>query len=210
MSKAFTPINLITNFDDFDGENEFRFLSNFYIGEPLLVFSDQFMTGEHAFQAMKCCDTKAGFEDYKKVKAAKTPGQSKTLGRKVKLRPDWEEVKYDAMAAIIRSKFSEHRDEGIWLLETGDALLVEGTAWHDTVWGTTHSGEMPKARGRNWLGTLLMARRAELRATLQGAPDYLTGRWNDRFAMITSQVVDPEPKPARKKKTKIADLTGPL
>ena len=60
-----------------------------------------------------------------------------------------------------------HSDEGRRLLETGTRLLVEGTWWHDRVWGVdlaarpAHSLPWHGA-GRNWLGALLMARRSEL------------------------------------------------
>lgn len=169
--------NLITNFDDFDGPNENRFLSNFYRGEPIHVFEDSWLTGEHAFQAMKSKDHKMKA----KIKAAGSPGQAKKLGRRCTLVEDWEEIKYDVMAAIIRAKFTRDRAEGAMLLGTGHALLVEGTRWHDTVWGVDANGKHGRAKGRNWLGTLLMARRAELLAQSLGAPDYCTGSHNEAW-----------------------------
>lgn len=170
--------DLITNFDDFDGPNQYRFLSNFYIGEPLHVFEWDWMTGEHAFAGMKTND----LDERRSIQQAVSPGAAKSLGRKVKLRDDWEEVKYDVMMAVVRTKFTMSRDEGFLLLATKNALLVEGTGWGDHVWGTTHHGHLPNAQGRNWLGTMLMARRAELRAFKAGAPDYSTGMFNERFA----------------------------
>lgn len=167
----------INNFDDFDGPNQYRFLSNFYEGEPLFVFGADYATGEHAFQAMKTDD----LEERDKIRRAGSPGAAKRLGRKCTLIEDWEEIKYDGMAAIVRAKFTIDREEGPLLLGTGDAQLVEGTSWGDHVWGVDRSGEWPRAKGRNWLGTLLMARRAELRALTKGAPDYGTGRFNEAF-----------------------------
>ena len=179
--------SLIINFDDFDGPNQHRFLSNFYVGvEPIRVFGRDYMTGEHAFQAMK-----ARYPDQRqRIADAETPGDAKALGRSVMLRLDWEQVKYDAMAAVIRAKFDWNRDEAAMLLGTGNALLVEGTAWGDRVWGTAGrrimEGIQPptivRSPGRNWLGTLLMARRAELRAEELYGVVHDTGRYNQHFS----------------------------
>lgn len=168
------PGHQILWFDDFGSENEFRFLSNFYVGETLHVpgwdwemWGDDyaaagpvgFATGEHAFAAMKAADAR----DFYDIVMADEPGVAKSLGRSIELREDWEAVKLDVMAAIIRAKFTHDRAEGDMLLGTGDALLVEGTLWGDDTWGVKLKDDgLP---GRNWLGTLLMARRAELRAT---------------------------------------------
>lgn len=159
------PHELILWFDDFDvvPTNDYRFLSNFYIGEPIEIMGDEFATGEHAFQAAKAKTRKA----YEMVRTADDPGHAKYLGRTIPLRDDWEAVKYDVMAAVIRAKFGWDRPEGAMLGATGDALLVEGTYWGDRVWGvdlkTFAHRHDPTWHGRNWLGTLLMARRAELR-----------------------------------------------
>lgn len=158
-----SPEFLINWFDDFGTpDNDFRFLSNFYIGEPIVYAGDEYMTGEHLFQAMKAITER----DEEKVRKAKSPGEAKKLGRRLQLRPDWEEVKYDVMAIVVRHKFARDRAEAKMLLDTGDALLMEGTFWGDQVWGIDLS--LPTWPGRNWLGTLLMARRAELRADKDG------------------------------------------
>lgn len=180
---------LVLWFDDLGtGNEEFRFLSNFYEGDPIVLpnlfwegrFSNvidgeahefkrfpieerelyevEFPTGEHAFQAMK---THKQLE-FRNIALASEPGVAKYLGRHCTLRADWEEVKLDVMAAIVRSKFTLDRTEGRLLLKTGDAYLCEGTFWGDKVWGVDLDD--PAKAGRNWLGTLLMARRAELRA----------------------------------------------
>lgn len=172
---------LVLWFDDLgSGNEEFRFLSNFYQGAPLTipgitwgalfptddpndeVGPVEFLTGEHAFAAMKFSTY---FPQFEAIVKAPDPGEAKALGRSRQhpLRPDWEIVKLDVMAAVVRSKFAHEREEGERLLATGDKMLVEGTWWQDDVWGVDLSDrDMP---GRNWLGTLLMARRAELRAT---------------------------------------------
>jgi len=163
-------------FDDLGtGNPEYRFLSNFYEGVPIEMPDGQvFATGEHAFAAYKAAHPAA----FAAIQGATSPGEAKSMGRKCTLRPDWEAVKYDVMAAVIRSKFGAGREEATLLLRTGDALLVEGTYWGDRVWGVDLKSYADRevahlAPGRNWLGTLLMARRAELRAlTVHGyCPD---------------------------------------
>lgn len=123
----------------------------------------EFPTGEHAFAAMKAWNT--DWLAFARMATAPTPGAVKAIGRSCKLREDWEVVKLDVMAATVRAKFTLDREEGQRLLETGDALLIEGTFWGDDVWGVDLKGrDATTSWGSNWLGTLLMARRAELRA----------------------------------------------
>lgn len=161
-----TPLNehpqwLVNWFDDFGTpDNHYRFLSNFYVGKPLVCDGEEYRTGEHLFQALKAITPR----DEAKVRNAPTPGEAKRIGRRIMLRPDWEAVKYDVMAMVVRLKFARDRQEAQLLEMTGNALLMEGTFWGDTVWGVDLNKDgWP---GRNWLGTLLMARRAELRADL--------------------------------------------
>jgi ribA/ribD-fused uncharacterized protein len=167
------PNNLvITWFDDFHGPNPHRFLSNFYEGEPLHDGFRAYLTGEHMFAAYKTLDR----QQHEMIAAAADAQEAKHLGRTVDLRPDWEVVKYDVMRFVLALKFALGREEATWLLETGDMLLVEGTYWGDTVWGVDlnkdrHSPEHLRP-GRNWLGSLLMARRAELRAEVAGVPAF--------------------------------------
>jgi ribA/ribD-fused uncharacterized protein len=155
-------------FDDFNGPNPDHFLSNFYVGDPLIFPGTGFVyrTGEHMFQAFKANTA----EDHTLIAKADTPGKAKQIGRQVQLREEWELIKYDVMRAVLAVKFQPDRAEGQHLLGTGDAMLVEGTYWGDTVWGIDLRA--PSMPGRNWLGTLLMARRAELRYVDLGGSDF--------------------------------------
>lgn len=169
MTRGDNPATLNTEhqivwFDDFAGPNRHRFLSNFYVGEPLYVRElgdESYATGEHLFAALKASNV----HDHARVRDAATPGEAKRLGRGVQLRDNWEQMKYDAMRLVLRVKFAVNRPEAELLLQTGDALLVEGTHWNDRVWGVDMRRDSTVVGlGRNWLGTLLMSRRAELRA----------------------------------------------
>jgi ribA/ribD-fused uncharacterized protein len=181
---------VISYFDDFEGDNEWRFLSNFYVGAPLAYRSRTYASGEHMFQAFKAVNA----ADHDMINAGKTPGEAKANGRHyLRLRPDWERVKFDVMRVVLRTKFAPGREEYALLAATGDALLIEGTNWGDRVWGVDlkagrkhweevdarHPGGTPRdwdpgepwvqSPGRNWLGVLLMARRAEIVAEMRGA-----------------------------------------
>jgi ribA/ribD-fused uncharacterized protein len=177
-----TP-EIIAWFDDFDGDHPYVALSNFYQGDPIWIpfLKESFATGEHAFAAMKTDNQ----DDFLRIQLASTPGAAKMLGRSVRLRKNWEEVKYDAMMAVIRCKFTTARPEGDILLSTGDALLIEGTYWDDEVWGValrSDDADPTFSPGRNWLGTMLMARRAELKAEKLFRASTTTAVFNAQFA----------------------------
>lgn len=127
-------------------------LSNFHVSETV-IDGKTYQTLEHWFQCMKTVDVTAR-ED---IRLAATPGQAKRLGRKCALRGDWEAVKISVMRKGLLHKFDIGTSFGSYLLQTGDAFLIEGNTWGDRFWGQVN-GE-----GQNWLGHLLMARRAELR-----------------------------------------------
>ncbi len=116
---------------------------------------------EKAFQAAKTFDPGAR----RAVRSASTPGQAKRLGRKVALRPDWEQAKLSIMEHLLRQKF-QHAALQDLLLRSGGALIVEGNDWHDTFWGVcTGCLRGCQGAGANQLGRLLMALRDELCST---------------------------------------------
>lgn len=132
--------------------DEFFFLSNFF---PATVDYEgiTYPTSEHAYQAAKTLDV----SERKRIAALKSPSQAKTEGRKLKLRDDWERVKFDVMEQVVRIKFATNDDLKRKLLDTSDRHLEEGNDWGDKLWGTVN-GE-----GENRLGKILMKVRAELR-----------------------------------------------
>ena len=151
-------------FDDFEGENRYRFLSNFYVGEPIEFTGVKFATGEHMFAALKAQNRL----DFDRIAVARNPASAKAIGRKIGLRSDWEAVKYDVMRVVLATKFAHGRIEALLLASTGGKMLVEGTDWNDRVWGVNRTNGL----GRNWLGILLMARRAELVAEGSGCEPF--------------------------------------
>lgn len=136
----------ITYFDDFLGPNPNAFLSNFY-RQSVVYQGVRYKTSEHAFAAAK-----AHFqEDHDAIAACKTPGDAKSLGRSIRLRPDWEQVKVRVMTEICLEKFAPGTKLRRKLCETSGRKLVEGNNWGDRFWGVVNG------KGQNYLGRILMA-----------------------------------------------------
>ena len=135
--------------DSFEGK--YYFLSNFYhvdVKYDGIVYNNT----EAAFQAQKVLD------DSEKLSFSNlSPRKAKKLGREVKLREDWRDVKDNYMYEICKAKFTQHEDLARKLLETGDEELVEGNRWNDTYWGVCNG------KGENRLGKILMRVRDELK-----------------------------------------------
>lgn len=131
----------------------YRWLSNFWYSpiEDGLVYP----TLEHAYQAAKTNSVL----DKITIQEADSPSIAKQLGKKVKKRADWEQVKLVIMKALLHKKFlcPQLRAK---LLSTGEAYLEEANTWGDTFWGTCGG------LGQNKLGELLMEVRGEIRAEI--------------------------------------------
>lgn len=141
--------------DSFSGQ--YKYLSNF-AGSPFIWGGKEWRTVEHAFQAAKCL-TDAESE---MICGCFTPAEAKRLGRSIRLRPDWEEIKESVMLDLVRLKFRQNRELAEKLLLTGTAKLVEGNRWHDNTWGKCTCGRCAGKKGENLLGKALMKVRAEL------------------------------------------------
>jgi len=125
------------------------YLSNFY-EVPVKYEGLTYRNAESAFQASKCAnkEERNWFID--------TPGHiAKAKGRKVKMRPDWNEVRLSVMWDILQAKFAQNYGLLTMLIETGNQEIVEGNTWNDKFWGVCN-GE-----GMNHLGIMLMAIREE-------------------------------------------------
>lgn len=105
---------------------------------------------EHFFQAWKATTP----EDHDYVRTGSGPQDAKDRGRKIKLRSDWEEIKYNIMVFGLRAKFMmpEYKRR---LLETGNREIREDSP-SDFIWGYRNNGQ-------NLLGKALMQVRAEIK-----------------------------------------------
>jgi hypothetical protein len=140
----------------FRGKN--FYLSNFF-ERPVTIDGITYQSNESAFQAMKVLD-----ENKRREFATMSASESKKWGRRVSLRPDWEDVKYDEMYRIVKAKFSQNADLKAKLLATGNEELVEDTtSWHDNIWGDCTCPKCANIVGQNHLGKTLMRVRDELR-----------------------------------------------
>jgi len=133
--------------------DKYRWMSNFH---NCLVCHDTlpFPSSEHAYMFAKLDQTKMSDieikSEYDKV-FNMTAREVKKWGRSVDLRPDWESIKYDVMAAVVFDKFSRNLDLREKLLATGDKYLEEKNWWRDIWWGVDIN-----LGGQNNLGKILM------------------------------------------------------
>lgn len=143
MSKAIT---------EFKGQ--YSFLSNFYSCKFVwdgIVWPHS----EAAYQAAKTLDreTREAFADLQ------NPVAAKRAGKRIALRSDWDEVKFEIMYDIVYEKFRQNPHLLTKLWQTKDAVLEEGNHWGDRIWGISPAGS---GKGQNWLGRILMAVREDL------------------------------------------------
>jgi ribA/ribD-fused uncharacterized protein len=135
--------------------NQFRgkyfFLSNFY-ESPVTWDNITYKNNESAFQSAKVLNVET-----RKQFSNLNPSEAKKKGRHVKLRSDWEEVKFDIMYEICLAKFTQNVNLKKLLLDTGNKYLEEGNTWGDKIWGTINGV------GENNLGKILMRVREELK-----------------------------------------------
>lgn len=139
--------------EEFKGD--YKFLCNFYEGNPFEYKGMWFTNSEAAFHSQKCLKRSKEFEGLR-------PKQSKQLGRKVPLRPDWNTVRLQIMYEVCYAKFTQDEDLRKKLLATGDEYLQEGT-WWDSYWGRIWDNEKKAWVGENNLGKTLMKLREDLR-----------------------------------------------
>lgn len=137
---------------------DYFFLSNFY-NVYLEYEGIIYCSTEAAFQAAKSLDIS------EKMRIARmSPSDAKRAGRKIQLRPDWEEIKDKVMYDVCYEKFTNndalHLKER--LLETGKEELIEGNTWHDNYWGNCTCEKCKNIAGQNKLGKILMEIRKEL------------------------------------------------
>jgi hypothetical protein len=154
--------------------------SNFF-ERPIRYAGFTFSTSEHLFQWFKATNDK----DREYIRRSPSAKIAKRRGRKIKCRGDWENGKngdspYKIIAMIITvyTKFTQHEDLRKILVDTKDAILIEGNWWGDDYWGKILVGN--EWEGENWLGKILMAARkifAENKLFDYGAAAKLAADW---------------------------------
>lgn len=180
--------------DSFDGDH--HFLSNFHV-RPFEWRGHTAPSSEHHFMATKSLDS----ADRDSIYAASTPGMAKRLGRKVALRPDWDIIRLEVMRSVLGAKFADPTLRAA-LLDTGDALLIEGNTWHDQFWGDCSCPAHRGIPGGNHLGRTLMA----VRSLQRNDP---SDRW-PRVAVTGHRPQDFTPDQAHWVQATLADLVGRL
>jgi N-glycosidase YbiA len=127
--------------------------SNFAI-YPIKLKGKIWPSTEHYFQAQKF----AGTSQETAIQNAVSPTKAAEMGRnrKIRIRPNWDNVKDNVMHEATRAKFTQHADLKAMLIATGDAKIVEHTE-NDAYWGDGGDG-----KGLNKLGKILMRVREEL------------------------------------------------
>lgn len=117
---------------------QYSFLSNFYV-------TKDGKSVEHYYQAAKATNIK----DYIQIINSHTPADAKKLGRTIKVRDDWDQIKLIVMEQLLIKKFSD-QILAEKLIATLDYELVEENNWGDTYWGVCNG------IGYNNLGKILM------------------------------------------------------
>lgn len=99
---------------------EYYFLSNFY---PINIKYEgiTYPSAENAFQAAKCA-----FQKDKLIFTKINAAEAKALGKKIKIRSDWEKIKEKIMAQIIDIKFN-NVDLAARLKAVNNEIIEENT-----------------------------------------------------------------------------------
>ena len=124
------------------------FLSNMF-DSPIVLDGVSYKNAEAAFQAGKLEDPalRAQFSEL-------SGADAKKLGRKVKLRENWDDYKVEHMRKVLKAKFEQNPELMKLLQATGDTPLIEGNDWGDRFWGVV-TDKYGVSEGGNNLGRLL-------------------------------------------------------
>lgn len=133
------------------------FLSNFYESN-FVVNNKIYASVEHFFQASKSNND----IDHEQIRLCNNPSMAKRIGRRIQIRPDWEEQKVNIMYQGVYAKFYQNFDLSIKLIKTYPDILEEVNDWNDRFWGI----DIKTNKGQNMLGKILMRVRDELQETL--------------------------------------------
>lgn len=137
--------------------------------ESFIVDGESYSSAEHWMMAKKA----ELFEDLEakaEVLRAKTPGEAKKIGRKVKnFDPaKWDTEKYSIVINGNLHKFQQNQDLKNFLINTGNRVLVEASPV-DPIWGIGLAADNEAVndprrwKGENLLGFALMEVRDKLK-----------------------------------------------
>ena len=136
-------------------KDPYGFMGNFFKAR-FFVYGRWWSFVEAPYQAQKTFVQ----EEQDAIWAVVKANDSRLLGQKVTMRPDWDQVKRQVMKECVLAKFLQHPDLRKQLMATGDEELIEDTTTtNDTYWGCGTNGD-----GQNNLGKILM----EIRDLLRG------------------------------------------
>ena len=146
------------------------FLSNFYPceiilpeepgfhkGREVMLPEMRFETTENAYMAWKTLH----LETRERIQHMTAPECKQfSLEGHIMHRPNYSNKwRLRAMKEVTRQKFSTSNPVLMQrLIDTGDTTLIEGTTWNDKFFGFC----VKTGKGKNYLGRILMKRRAEL------------------------------------------------
>lgn len=132
--------------------------SNFY--EVKIQYESRtYDSVEIAFVAAKTKNQRIRYE-LSKLKAYES-GKAKILGRQIKLRENWDLMRFPIMTKLVDQKF-DYPKFSEKLLLTGGAEIIEGNYWHDNFWGDCYCKKCKDIPGQNKLGKILMKKRSTL------------------------------------------------
>jgi hypothetical protein len=147
----------------------YGFLSNFYMPATFTdpISNIVFTSSEKYYMAAKAAlaQNAKSFHD---IMETNDPSTAKRIGSSFEVPTEWDRLKVGVMEYACYLKFSQNRDIGNSLLDTGDAELVEA-APNDSFWGIginenkARHTERSMWPGKNFLGQVLMGVRRHLK-----------------------------------------------
>lgn len=146
----------------FSKDQPFFWLSN-SSDYPVVLDGVRYPTAEHLFQAQKFIEHRPDIAQ--KIRKASSPIDAIHIARThaKDVRADWirDGTNVSTMRMVLLTKFMQHTDLRLALLETGDAEIVHASP-NDAFWGSAAPARAD-GRGRNMLGRAIMQTREVLR-----------------------------------------------
>ena len=145
---------------------DYKWLSNSYVGGPNIKYGSMYFESvENAYQAAKTNNLHDRYILSLDAVKLVAPEKAKEFGRRLQLRPNWDQIKVEIMRELLFQKFAAYptlEDSQLTqrLLSTAPQYLVELNNWNDTFWGVC------AGHGSNVLGKLLMQVRNEIHFAL--------------------------------------------